>query len=72
MDPLILRKLWMQIESAHTHTLLNLDDTGLVQWLIQETQVSYPLSADEKGTLAAYLYSKLSLIRDIADQRLAA
>ncbi|GAB4291867.1 MAG: hypothetical protein Fur0025_27280 [Oscillatoriaceae cyanobacterium] len=72
MSPVMLRQLWNLIEKTQVNTLLSLNDTTLVQWLIEQLkQERGALNSDETNVIRAYLCSKLSLIRDMASARLA-
>ncbi|HIK27803.1 MAG: hypothetical protein N3E45_11640 [Oscillatoriaceae bacterium SKW80] len=69
MTPLMLRQLWSLIESTQVNILLNLDDASLEQWLLNQVKSNCPLNNDEASVLNAYIRSKLSLIRDLAQER---
>ncbi|MBD2463276.1 hypothetical protein H6G89_19765 [Oscillatoria sp. FACHB-1407] len=69
MTPLMLRQLWSLIETTQSGILLTLDDTALVQWLLRQVKAERSLDHDETDVLANYIQSKLSLIRDIAQER---
>lgn len=69
MSPLMLRELWSLIEKTQVKTLLTLDDVSLVQSLSKQFQQNKALKNDEIDMLRAYLKSKLSLIRDMAEGR---
>ncbi|NER36629.1 MAG: hypothetical protein F6J93_22030 [Oscillatoria sp. SIO1A7] len=69
MSPLMLRELWSLIEKTQVKTLLTLDDVSLVQSLSKQFQQNKALKSDEIDMLRAYLQSKLSLIRDMAEGR---
>lgn len=71
MSPLMLRQLWSLIEKTQVNILLSLDDTSLVQWLLKQFKKEQAIDPDEANMLNAYLRSKLSLIRDIAQERVA-
>lgn len=70
MTPLMLRQLWALVETTQTNTLLNLDDTTLVQWLLRQFKSERALNHDEADVLNAYIHAKLPLIRDLAEERL--
>ncbi len=70
MNPLMLRQLWTVVEKTQANILLNLDDTSLVQWLLRQFKAERSLNHDEADVLNAYIYSKLPLIRDLAEERL--
>jgi len=69
MTPKILRQLWSVVETAQTMTLLQLDDTSLVQWLVKQTTTQVLLDSHEIDSLGDYIQSRLSLIRDLAYER---
>ncbi|MDX2212537.1 MAG: hypothetical protein SFY66_04530 [Oculatellaceae cyanobacterium bins.114] len=69
MTPLMLRQLWALIETTQSGILLTLDDTALVQWLLRQVKAEQSLDYNETNVLADYIQSKLTLIRDIAQDR---
>lgn len=69
MTPKIMRQLWSVVETAHTKTLLQLDDASLVQWLIKQTNTQEFLEQNETDYLSDYIQSRLTLIRDLAYER---
>ena len=69
MTPAILRQLWSVIEATQAHTLLKLDDASLVQWLTKQTTTTTTLDGGQTDILSAYIQSRLSLIRDLAQER---
>ncbi len=69
MTPLMLRQLWILVEAAQTSTLLSLDDNNLVQWLLRQFRAERSLDHHETDILTTYIHSKLSLIRDMAQER---
>ncbi|MGB3692272.1 MAG: hypothetical protein WA865_06615 [Spirulinaceae cyanobacterium] len=69
MSPTLLRQLWSLVENTQANTLLGLDDTSLVRWLLRQLEKRRDLERDETDILSDYIYSKLSLIRDLAQQR---
>jgi len=69
MTPKIMRQLWSVVETAHTKTLLQLDDASLVQWLIKQTNTQEFLEQKETDYLSDYIQSRLTLIRDLAYER---
>jgi hypothetical protein len=71
MNPLMLRQIWSLIEKTQVNILLSLDDASLVQWLLKQFRQEQPLDPDQANVLNAYLRSRLSLIRDIASERVA-
>ncbi|WP_293129903.1 hypothetical protein [Microcoleus sp. bin38.metabat.b11b12b14.051] len=71
MTPVMLRQLWSLIETTQATLLVNLDDATLVQWLLKQIKTSSALNGNETDLLNEYIESRLSLIRDLAEQRLA-
>lgn len=69
MTPKKLRQLWFLVETTHTNLLLKLDDTSLIQWLVQQIDDQCLLEHQETEVLSAYIRSRLSLIRDLAQAR---
>ncbi len=69
MTPAILRQLWSVVEATQAHTLLKLDDNSLVQWLIKQTTTQTTLDGSQTDVLSDYIRSRLTLIRDLAQQR---
>lgn len=71
MNPILLRQIWALVETTQANHLLNLDDANLVQSLLGQFNNQQPLNPEESNQLSRYLYSRLSLIRDLAYDRLA-
>lgn len=69
MTPTSLRHLWSVVETAQTNTLLLLDDASLVQWLLKQIKANASLDRDETHILSDYIHSRLTLIRDLAQNR---
>lgn len=69
MTPTILRQLWSIVETTQANTLLNLDDASLVQWLLKQTNKKALLDRSQTTILGDYIQSRLSLIRDLAQER---
>lgn len=70
MTPNIMRQFWTVLESAHSKTLLQMDDASLVQWLVRQTKMQTSLDYSETAYLNDYIKSRLTLIRDLAHERL--
>ncbi|HTL88358.1 MAG TPA: hypothetical protein VL134_03095 [Leptolyngbya sp.] len=71
MNPTLLRQIWSLVEATQANHLLNLDDAHLVQSLVGQVEKQQPLDSEETTQLSGYLYSRLTLIRDLAYDRLA-
>ncbi|NJL23256.1 MAG: hypothetical protein HC895_24425 [Leptolyngbyaceae cyanobacterium SM1_3_5] len=69
MTPLLLRQLWTLVEATQAQLLLSLDDNSLVQFLSDQLCGQRSLNHQESDTISTYLYSRLTLIRDIAQER---
>lgn len=69
MTPQIMRQLWLVIETAHTKTLLQMDDASLVQWLVTQTETQASLNRCETDFLSDYIKNRLPLIREIAHEK---
>ncbi len=69
MTPTILRQLWSVIETTQANTLLKLDDASLVQWLLKQTKNKALLDHNQTTILSDYIQSRLTLIRDLAQER---
>jgi hypothetical protein len=69
IDPTLLRLLWIVIEDMQSQDLLTLSDTALAAVLLQQVSRRILLGGEEVCSLYAYVGSRLSLIRDIADCR---
>lgn len=69
MTPTMLRQLWSLIEKTQANLLLKLDDASLVQWLLKQFNQERSLNHEEAHILSDYLSNRISLIRDLAQQR---
>lgn len=69
MSPTMLRQLWSLIETTQANMLLKLDDASLIQWLLKQIKQQRSLDLHEIDIISAYIQSKLSLIRDLAQER---
>jgi hypothetical protein len=70
MSPTMLRQLWSVVENSQATTLVSLDDATLVQWLIKQLKTRSSLNCKEADLVNEYIQSRLSLIRDLAQERL--
>ena len=61
-----LRQLWALIEETQTSALLKFGDAELVQQLLRRLQSKITMSGEEVNIMNNYLNSKVSLIRDLA------
>jgi hypothetical protein len=67
----VIQQMWAVIESTQVSTLLQFDDTALVQLLLQQMKAKQGLDAQADSNLNSYIKSKLPLIRDTAESRLS-
>jgi hypothetical protein len=65
----MLRQLWSLIETTQTNLLLKLDDASLVQWILKQFKQKRSLDTQEADIISDYIYSRISLIRDLAAER---
>lgn len=71
MSPEAIRKFWSLIEMTQTHILLSLDNDALVGWLARQLRREDFVKRVDSRDLDAYISSRLPLIRDMAEERLA-
>lgn len=69
MTPTMMRQLWSLIEKTQAAFILKLDDPSLVQWLLHQLKKDQTLDHEQTDVLSDYLHNRLSLIRDLAQQR---
>ena len=66
MSPDRLHQLWELVETVETDRLLLLDQQALADVLIRELSAHRSLLPEEIDEVRAYIYSRLPLIRDLA------
>ncbi|MDJ0719819.1 MAG: hypothetical protein QNJ54_37285 [Prochloraceae cyanobacterium] len=64
-----LHKLWSLIEKTSTQTLLNKTDKELALYLLTQLENKQILNLQDYESVLNYIYSKITLIRDLADSR---
>ena len=69
MQPSTVRQLWSLVERTKSITLLQLSDKDLVEQLFRQLSTSEQLTNEENNCLITYIYSRLTLIRDLAEAR---
>ncbi len=69
VTPSMMRQLWALVESTQVSTLLQFEDTDLVQLLLKRFKAQQSIDAQAANSLNTYIESKLPLIRDIAEDR---
>jgi succinate dehydrogenase flavin-adding protein (antitoxin of CptAB toxin-antitoxin module) len=69
MTPNMMRQLWALVESTQVSTLLQFDDSDLVQLLVKQLTAKQPIDDQAAHTLNTYIRAKLPLIRDTAEDR---
>ena len=68
MDVRLIRQLWSVVESAPTQRLSTLDDSGILQWLMDLLKADPTFDSRQLPLDSSYLRSRLPLIRDLAQQ----
>jgi len=68
MTPTILPALVYSWNNPVEYPAL-LDDASLVQWLLKQTKTKASLDHNEIHILSDYIHSRLTLIRDLAQER---
>ncbi|HIK25234.1 MAG: hypothetical protein P3X23_005425 [Thermosynechococcus sp. Uc] len=71
MTPSLLRQFWHFVEQVQVGRLLSLDDHALQGWLLAQFSDVYPLEHNQRHHLECYISSRLSLIRDVASDRVS-
>ena len=69
VTPNMMRQLWALVESTQVTTLLQFEDTDLVQFLLKRFRAQQTIDAQDVSNLDTYIQSKLPLIRDLAEDR---
>ena len=69
VTPNMMRQLWALVESTQVATLLQFEDTDLVQFLLKRFSAQQSIDAQAARQLDSYIQSKLPLIRDLAEDR---
>jgi hypothetical protein len=66
----MMRQLWTLVDTAQISTLLQIDDSALVQLLLKQFAAEQPIDSQAAHNLSTYIRAKLPLIRDTAENRL--
>ena len=69
MTPIMMRQFWALIEATQANTLLQFDDSDLVQLLTKQFAAKAAIDDTAATTLNSYIRNKLPLIRDSAEYR---
>lgn len=69
VTPNMMRQLWALVESTQVTTLLQFEDSDLVQFLVKRFRAQQSIDAQDVSHLDTYIQSKLPLIRDLAEDR---
>lgn len=69
VTPNMMRQLWALVESTQVTTLLQFEDSDLVQFLVKRFRAQQSIDAQDVSNLDTYIQSKLPLIRDLAEDR---
>lgn len=68
MSPAIIRLFWDSVNQAQPNLLLNLDDDGLMSWLVDQVKQRSALDSRQQNDLSHYISDRLPLIREMAYQ----
>lgn len=71
MSPTMLRQLWSLVETTQASLIVSLDDADLVQCLLKRLQAESNINCLDRDVVNDYISSRLSLIRDLAESRIA-
>jgi hypothetical protein len=71
MTPNMLRQIWSLVETTQANMLLSLDDASLIDWILRNLKQKQNLDGSQVNALDNYLHAKVSLIRDLAYQKVA-
>ncbi|WP_071516422.1 hypothetical protein [Geitlerinema sp. PCC 9228] len=69
MTPNLLRQIWSLVEATQANMLLSLDDASLIDWILRNLKQKQNLDGSQVNALDSYLHAKVSLIRDLAYQK---
>ncbi len=69
VTPNMMRQLWTLVESTQVSTLLQFEDSDLVQFLLKRFKAQQSIDPQDASSLNIYIQSKLPLIRDLAEDR---
>ncbi len=67
----IMRQLWAIIEESSEKTLTSLNDSDLVNQLLNKLNAQQKLSSEDCCLITAYLQSRTPLIREMAQYRMS-
>jgi len=68
MTPAIIRLFWDSVSQTQPNLLLNLDDAGLMSWLVDQVKNRSALDSHQQNDLSHYIRERLLLIREMAYQ----
>ncbi len=68
MTPAIIRLFWDSVSQAQPNLLLNLDDDGLMSWLVDQVKERSILDCHQQNDLSDYISDRIPLIREMAYQ----
>jgi len=71
MKPCIMQQLWSIVEKTQANILLSLSERDLKDLLVSKVEDNCSLTREDNHNLAVYIEAKSSLIRDLAEFRLA-
>jgi hypothetical protein len=69
MTPTMLRQFWSLVETMQSNLILTLDDNSLVNCILEKIKEKEPLNPNQTDIVMDYIRNKLTLIRELAQQR---
>ena len=70
METAAVHQLWHLVESTQASTLLAFNDASLTDWLVMQLRYAHVLGPHDLADAQDYVRDRLSLIRDLAWERL--
>ncbi|MEL6472102.1 MAG: hypothetical protein AAFX51_15410 [Cyanobacteria bacterium J06636_28] len=68
MDINLIRRFWSIVESAPHQRFSALDDSGVLQWLVELLQADPTFDSRQLPMVSDYIQTRMPLIRDLAQQ----
>jgi CTP:phosphocholine cytidylyltransferase-like protein len=71
MNSSILRELWSLIENIQPHVLVDINENELIEQVLKQLEEKTILNIEVNDSVSIYISSKMCLIRDLAESKLA-
>ncbi|MEL6489443.1 MAG: hypothetical protein AAFV85_16720 [Cyanobacteria bacterium J06634_6] len=68
MDSRLIHQLWSIVDATPKTRLSNLDDSGVLHWLVDLLQDDPAFDARQLPVVSSYIRSRMPLIRELAQQ----